>query len=53
LREEQRRNAKNPEGSKLGIRPQDLRRKAPSAKAKAKAPADAKGSEGVSVSAEV
>ena len=44
---------KNPELLKLGIRPQDLRKRGPSAKAKAKAQADAKGSEGVSVSAEV
>ena len=44
---------KNPELLKLGIRPQDLRRKAPSAKAKAKAQTDAKRSEGLSVSAEV
>lgn len=44
---------KNPELLRLGIRPQDLRRKAPSAKAKAKAEASAKGSEGLSVSAEV
>ena len=44
---------KNPELLKLGIRPQDLRKKAPSAKARAKAEALAKGSEGSSVSAEV
>lgn len=44
---------KNPDLLKLGIRPQDLRKKAPSAKARAKAEASAKGSEGLSVSAEV
>ncbi|MEP7008953.1 MAG: hypothetical protein ABJC13_01375 [Acidobacteriota bacterium] len=41
---------KNPELLKLGIRPQDFRKRAPSAKAKA--PAEAKASEGQSVSAE-
>ncbi|HEV7667002.1 MAG TPA: hypothetical protein VGS22_00635 [Thermoanaerobaculia bacterium] len=44
---------KNPELVKLGIRPQDMRRRGLSAKAKAaKALAEAKGSEGQSVSAE-
>ncbi len=37
---------------KLGIRPQDFHKKAPSAKAKAKALAEAKTSEGQSVNAE-
>jgi hypothetical protein len=43
---------KNPELVKLGIRPQDMRRRGAAAKAKAKALAEAKGSEGQSVSAE-
>ncbi len=43
---------KNPELVKLGIRPQDFRKKAPSAKAKAKALAETKAGEGQSVSAE-
>ncbi|MEP7012460.1 MAG: hypothetical protein ABJC13_19240 [Acidobacteriota bacterium] len=43
---------KNPELVRLGIRPQDMRRRGLSAKAKAKVAAEGKGSEGQSVIAE-